>query len=88
MNYLKLVVRLKKIIALEVFVFTAFLAVCAILNTIIVKLPTPSNTALAVISGIGKVLVGLVFIGIWLFLWYYLTNKLMKTSRKYSNSNN
>ena len=71
-----------KIIILELFVFASFLAICAILDALIGVIQETNNTSIEVLLGILSVGIGLVLISAWLLLWYYLTKKLMKTSRK------
>jgi len=83
MKYYKIVPRLKNIIGLEFFVFITFLAICELINILIVNLiPNTSNTFWAFVYGILEIGGSAVLVGIWLIIWYVLTKKLMKNDNK------
>ena len=76
MRYLKLTPRLAKIIGLETFVFATFIGICALINAVIVGIPPePNPIGIAFL----KVGISLLLVGAWLFLWFYLTKKIMKS---------
>ncbi len=77
-RYYQLTPRLAKIIALESFVFATFIGICALINAVIVEIP---NDSIPVIIAFLKVGISLLLIGIWLFIWYYLTKRLMKSKK-------
>lgn len=76
MRYLKLTPRLAKIIGLETFVFATFIGICALINAVIVGIPPePNPIGIAFL----KVGISLLMVGVWLFLWFYLTKRIMKS---------
>ena len=77
-RYFQLTPRLTKIIALESFVFATFIGICALINAVIVEIP---NDSIPVIIAFLKVGISLLLIGIWLFLWYIITKRLMKPKK-------
>ena len=83
-RYYQLTPRLAKIIALESFVFATFIGICALINSVIVEIPSDS---IPVIIAFLKVGISLLLIGIWLFIWYHLTKRLMKSKKKVDEEN-
>ena len=77
-RYYQLTPRLAKIIALESFVFATFVGICALINAVIVEIP---NDTIPVVIAFLKVGISLLLVAIWLFIWYYLTKRLMKTKK-------
>jgi len=77
-RYYQLTPRLARIIALESFVFATFIGICALINAVIVEIP---NDSIPVIIAFLKVGISLLLVTIWLFIWYYLTKRLMKTKK-------
>lgn len=77
-RYYQLTPSLAKIIALESFVFATFIGICALINAVIVEIP---NDSIPVIIAFLKVGISLLLIAIWLFIWYYITKRLMKTKK-------
>jgi len=83
MRYLRLTPRLVKIIGLETFVFATFIGICALINAVIVGIPPePNPIGIAFL----KVGISLLLVGAWLFLWFYLTKRIMK-SKEVSEEN-
>ena len=76
MKYIRLTPRLAKIIGLETFVFATFIGICALINAVIVGIPAePNPIGIAFL----KVGISLLLVGAWLFLWFYLTRRIMKS---------
>ncbi len=76
MRYIRLTPQLAKIIGLETFVFATFIGICALINAVIVGIPPePNPIGIAFL----KVGISLLLVGAWLFLWFYLTKRIMKT---------
>ncbi|MCG3216464.1 MAG: hypothetical protein KAS63_07070 [Candidatus Heimdallarchaeota archaeon] len=79
MKYYQLIPRLTKIIGLETFVFASFIGICALINAVIVGIPNePNPVGIAFL----KVGISLLLVGIWLFVWFYLTKRIMKSKVK------
>ncbi len=83
-KYYQLTPRLAKIIALESFVFATFIGICALINAVIVEIP---NDSIPVIIASLKVGISLLLIGIWLFIWYYITKRLMRIKKAADEEN-
>ena len=75
----KLLPRLTRVIALEIFVFGTFIGICAIIDALIVQIPPNPDPTLNFIIGALKVILSLILIAIWLYLWYFLTKRIMLT---------
>ncbi|NPD87269.1 MAG: hypothetical protein HGN29_01005 [Asgard group archaeon] len=83
MRYNKIVSRISKVIGLEAFVFASFIGICFIINAFIVIIPeVPTKPGINFLLAAIKVGLGLLFVGIWLFVWYIITKRLMKTEKK------
>ncbi|MHA1707519.1 MAG: hypothetical protein ACTSYV_00300 [Candidatus Heimdallarchaeaceae archaeon] len=83
MRYIKLTSKVWEIIALEGFVFGSFLAICAIINALIVYIPNvPETPYLNFFYALSKVVLSLLFVLIWLVIWFYLTKRLMNPHKK------
>ncbi|UJG42327.1 MAG: hypothetical protein K9W46_07910 [Candidatus Heimdallarchaeum endolithica] len=82
MKYYKIVPRLRSIIGLEFFVFVTFLAICELINILIVNLiPNTTDTFLAFVYGFLEIGGSAILVGVWLIIWYVLTKRLMKNSK-------
>ncbi len=73
----KLTPRLYGVLGLELFVFGTFIGICAIINAFIVDIPDSPNPTINFIIATSKVLISIILIAIWLYLWYYITKRLM-----------
>lgn len=73
----KLTPRLYSILGLELFVFGTFIGICAIIDTLIVRIPENPNPTINFIIGVSKVLISVILIAVWLYIWYYITKRLM-----------
>jgi hypothetical protein len=83
MKYYKITNRISKIIGLEAFVFGSFLGICFLINALIVNIPSvPAKPGINFLLAAIKVGLGLLFVGIWLIIWYFITKRLMKTDKK------
>ena len=76
MRYYQLTPRLTKIIGLEAFVFVTFIGICALINAVIVNIP---NEPHPIIIAFVKVGISLLLVIVWLFVWFYLTKRIMKS---------
>ncbi|MCK5303766.1 MAG: hypothetical protein KAJ72_00845 [Candidatus Heimdallarchaeota archaeon] len=73
----KLTPKLYGVLGLELFVFGTFIGICAIIDTLIVGIPDNPNPTINFIIGASKVLISIILIAIWLYVWYYITKRLM-----------
>jgi len=73
----KLTPKLWNVLGLELFVFGTFIGICAIIDTLIVGLPENPNPVINFIIGASKVIISIILIAIWLYVWYYITKRLM-----------
>ena len=81
-KYFKLTPRLWKLIGLESFVFATFITICLVISEGIMKIPDSINPGLNFLFASLKVGISLLLIGIWLFVWYILTKRLMRNDRE------
>jgi phosphotransferase system glucose/maltose/N-acetylglucosamine-specific IIC component len=73
----KLTPRLYGVLGLELFVFGTFIGICAIINAFIVDIPDNTDPTINFIIATSKILISLILIAIWLYIWYYITKRLM-----------
>lgn len=73
----KLTPRLYRILGLELFVFGTFIGICAIIDTLIVGIPSNPNPTIDFIFDSSKVLLSVILIAVWLYVWYYITKRFM-----------
>ncbi len=69
--------KIYRILGLELFVFGTFIGICAIIDALIVGIPEHTNPTINFIIGTSKVLISIILIAIWLYIWYYITKRLM-----------
>ncbi|MHA1345658.1 MAG: hypothetical protein ACTSVO_08780 [Candidatus Heimdallarchaeaceae archaeon] len=73
----KLTPKIYGVLGLELFVFGTFIGICAIIDGLIVGLPENPNPTINFIIGASKVLISVILIAIWLYVWYFITKRLM-----------
>ena len=73
----KLTPRLYGVLGLELFVFGTFIGICAIINALIVDIPGNPNLIINFIIDTSKIIISLILVAIWLYVWYYITKRLM-----------
>ncbi len=78
MNYFKIIPKLIKLYLLEIYVFITFLAICALINGLIVNVSNPHDFFYAFLVGLFKVGTSFLLVAIWLISWYYITKKMIK----------
>ncbi len=87
MNYIKIALRLKKIVGIEFFVFLGFLLICEIINEVLFIIPPSSNEVMNIFISIVQLLISGLFALVWLGLWYWLTKKVMFSSNTKDEEN-
>ena len=73
----KLTPKLYSVLGLELFVFGTFIGICAIIDALIVGIPENPNPTINFVISASKVLISVILIAIWLYVWYYITKRLM-----------
>ena len=83
MKFFKLIPKIYPILGLELFVFGAFIGICAFIDALIVGIPDHPDPTINFIIATSKVLISVILICIWLYVWYYITKRLMVSKEEF-----
>ncbi|MBY8999883.1 MAG: hypothetical protein KGD64_03120 [Candidatus Heimdallarchaeota archaeon] len=86
MRLQKITPKIYRILGLEFFVFATFIGICAIIDLLIVGIDINPNPTVNFIIGASKVLISVILIAIWLYIWYYITKRLMLSKEEIAES--